>query len=103
MKRYLSIFAALMLIVTCGTSCVSANIEDTFVDYLEQINSAIQQGDFVQARMLIVETEVWYGTLSDREQLEAAAAWDKHADKLDDIYESISKYEISEGDNASEE
>ncbi len=91
MRKFLSIFAVALLMVACGAKS-TMTIEDKFVNYLEQINEAVKGGDIAQAEVLIAETEKWYGSLSEKEQLEAEKALDKNADKLNDIYESIDQY-----------
>ena len=93
MKKILSILAVAVLVVACGAKTDSKSIEDTFVDYLVQINDAVASGDIVRAESLIAETEEWYGSLSAKEQQEAEQALDKNIDKLNDIYESIDKYD----------
>ena len=91
MKKILSILVAAIFVVACGAES-KISIEETFVNYLEQINEAVKIGDVAQAEALIAETERWYGSLSEKAQLEAEKALDKHADKLNDIYESIDQY-----------
>lgn len=103
MKRILSIFAIAVLVVACGAVGAPTDIEGTFVDYLEQINDAVKEGDLAQAEQLIAETEMWYGSLSEKQQVEAEQALDKHIDKLNAIYESINQYGVLDDDSAHEE
>jgi hypothetical protein len=83
MKKLFAILAVVMLVVACGGEQKKPmTIEDKFMDYISQIEKAVEAGDAEKAESLIVAFDEWGTSLDEKDMAEIEKVASKNEDRI---------------------
>lgn len=83
MKKLFAILAVALLAVACGGEQKKPmTIEDKFMDYISQIEKAVEAGDAEKAESLIVAFEEWGTSLNEKDMAEIEKVASKNEDRI---------------------
>lgn len=83
MKKLFAILAVALLVVACGGEQKKPmTIEDKFMDYISQIEKAVEAGDAEKAESLIVAFEEWGTSLNEKDMAEIEKVASKNEDRI---------------------
>lgn len=83
MKKLFAILAVALLVVACGGEQKKPmTIEDKFMDYISQIEKAVEAGDAEKAESLIEAFEEWGTSLNEKDMAEIEKVASKNEDRI---------------------
>lgn len=104
MKKLFAILAVVMLVVACGGEQKKPmTIEDKFMDYIAQIEKAVEAGDVEQIDALTVAFDEWGTSLNEEDLAKVQKVFEENEDYIFKVMMSCDALMMSSVDECCDE